>query len=174
MDRQRLIRRAALASALVTLALPLLALGALRFSGWRAFVEQTGSMAPALDVGELVVVTPLRAQDMRPGDVVTFRDPWHGGSRTITHRVVRVRPAGPHSLAVTTRGDANRGAETWNIARRGTVGRLRLHLPLPAFVRALTGHTPARGVVMALLTLIALAATLSAIWSRPKSCAPSP
>lgn len=42
-------------------------------------------MSPAFYVGDLIAVTNVRPADIRPGDIVTFRDP-EKKDRIITHR----------------------------------------------------------------------------------------
>ncbi len=88
--------------------------------GYRLLVVETGSMVPALHVGDLVVSHDVRPMAVHPGQVVTFRDAALGG-RLVTHRVVRMQPDG---LVVhfTTKGDANRTMEHWSVPKTGTIG----------------------------------------------------
>jgi len=173
-DRQQLIRggrRLALAVLTVaTVAGPALAVAGHR-AGWQPLIERSASMAPRITTGDLLLVERHRADRMRVGDVVTFADP-HVDGRTLTHRVVALRAEGAQ-LAVTTRGDANRAAEHWTIARTGTVARLRHTVPLPRAAALLLDRSHARGIMMVLLSLLACGVTLTAIWRRPAaSCAP--
>lgn len=69
-------------------------------------VVSSGSMAPALDVGDLVVVEPFHGQRIHKGSVVVFDDPVAG--RSIIHRVVEVGDGG----TFTTRGDANAAVDS--------------------------------------------------------------
>ena len=177
MDGQQLIRaaarlgrRCAVASLLlVIVAGPVVAVLGHR-AGWQPLVERSASMAPAIAAGDLLLVRRERAALLRRGDVVTFADP-HVPGRTLTHRVVAVRTAGER-LAVTTRGDANRAAERWTIARDGTVGRLRSTIALPSAVARLLDRSHARGLLMLGLSLLACGLTLWAIWRRPTVPAP--
>lgn len=66
----------------------------------------SGSMAPALDTGDLVVVEPYHGQSLRRGSVVVFDDP--AGSRSVIHRVVELHGDG----SFTTKGDANASADS--------------------------------------------------------------
>jgi len=133
--------------------------------GWQPLVERTGSMAPAITPGDLVLVERARADAARPGEIITFADP-HVDGRTLTHRVVSVRREAGH-LRIVTRGDANRGSEAWTIAPNGTVGRLRAQVALPDIASALLDRSPARGVVLALLSLLSCALVLCRIWRSP-------
>lgn len=176
MDGQQLIRaarRVAIAVlAALSLAGPAAALSA-HHAGWQPLVERSASMAPSIATGDLVLVQRGRADRMRRGDVVTFADPRVAG-RTLTHRVVSVTAEAGH-LRVVTRGDANRAAEAWAIDRAGTVGRLRMTVPLPGVVTTLLDRSRRRGVVMAVLSLLACGLTLRAIWRRPAAvpCVPA-
>lgn len=175
MDRQQLIRlarRAAVALlAVAIVAGPAVALAGHR-AGWQPLVERSASMAPRIAPGDLLLVQRLRADAMRPGDVVTFADP-HVRGRTLTHRVIAIRAAAGR-LAVTTRGDANRGAEHWTIAPGGTVGRLRRTVAMPEAAALLLDRSHVRGIIMMVLALLACGLTLAWIWRRPTvPCAPA-
>lgn len=123
----RLLARALLAAVLLVAVLLAVGLLALKLSGWQALTVLTGSMRPAISPGQVVIVSPEPASAMRPGQIVTYHRPGLAG--TITHRVRAVAPAPGGRLRVTTRGDANDGAETWLIDASGTVGRHQATLP---------------------------------------------
>ena len=54
----------------------------------RPLTVLSGSMEPALKTGDVIVVQRKAPMGVRPGDIVTFREP--GGRRLITHRVQRM------------------------------------------------------------------------------------
>lgn len=62
----------------------------------------TFSMYPLLDWDTLVVVAPVRIEDVRIGDIVMFRDLDSRGGRMILHRVRRILIKGGRLI---TRGD---------------------------------------------------------------------
>ncbi|MGZ8694335.1 MAG: signal peptidase I [Gaiellaceae bacterium] len=97
------------------------------FLGLSSFAILSGSMEPTLRVGDLVIDHRVEARDVRPGDIVTFRHP-DGGSRLLTHRILRYRVHGERAFIV-TRGDANSGVESWTIPLDGTVGRVEFDVP---------------------------------------------
>jgi signal peptidase len=66
---------------------------------------QTGSMVPELNKGDLVNVAKVSADDLRPGDIITFINPANS-KQTITHRVVET-PSVENGQKFVTRGDAN-------------------------------------------------------------------
>lgn len=133
--------------------------------GARPYTVLTGSMEPAISAGDVVVderISPLSAE---VGDVVTFRDP-EDQSRQITHRVVRIRPAGSH-LWFVTRGDANNTAERWRIAADGQLGRVLYTIPLIGYAAVLT-QTPLGLALLVIVPVLLLALDeLLRIWRHP-------
>jgi signal peptidase len=128
----------------------------------------SGSMQPGLPLGSLVVVVPRDAGTIRTGDVITFNPPGDP-TRTVTHRVVDVRPGtrGGADPLVRTRGDANPVADAWTlqfpdhrawvvVARAPWLGRPWLWLAHPDHRRL---------VLVPAVALIALM-WLSVIWGR--------
>ncbi|MGB4126381.1 MAG: signal peptidase I, partial [Dethiobacteria bacterium] len=54
--------------------------------GHKIYIVMSGSMEPAVKMGGVVVVQPLPAEEVQPGDIITFRGE---NSRSLTtHRVV--------------------------------------------------------------------------------------
>lgn len=141
----------------------LLSVGIGALLGFRALVVRSGSMAPAIQSGDVVVTRLVRPSVVRPGDVVTFRDPSRQGD-LVTHRVVQVRPEGD-VLAFVTRGDANTGEERWSIPRDGTIGAAAFRVPAAGRVLAWL-RMPALRISLLLVSALALAAlALRRIWS---------
>ncbi|MDO9354209.1 MAG: signal peptidase I [Solirubrobacteraceae bacterium] len=131
-------------------------------NGLRVRVEQTGSMAPALQPGDLVIVKQVAVDSVALGDVIGVRT---AAGQVIVHRVQRVDGAGG-ALRVTTRGDANPTSETWTIPRGSEVALVRGSIPsLGSMVDAVKGPFAAFAVLIAGL-LLALS-QLRSIWSRP-------
>lgn len=108
----------------------LLGAACLLLTGWalangaRPLVVRTGSMAPALPVGTVVVVRPERASRAAVGEVVAVV---RSDGRRIMHRVVSTRPAGGGSTTLVLRGDRNRAADPPVTVR--TVERPLLTIP---------------------------------------------
>lgn len=73
-------------------------------TGSRLLVVEGGSMRPALQPGDLIVVRPSSRAALRPGDIISYGS--RTGPSTVTHRITHRRGRGP-SLRVTTKGDAN-------------------------------------------------------------------
>ena len=90
---------ALLGVALLGLSLPI--------GGWNTFSVQTGSMEPAIKTGSLVFVHRTPAEDLRPGDVITYTNP-ADKTQTITHRLIAVKTNDMGSLEFIAQGDANK------------------------------------------------------------------
>ena len=68
--------------------------------GFGASVVLSGSMEPALSVGDLLIVRAQEAYE--PGDIVVYQS----GTMPVVHRIVDIRDG-----TVTTRGDANNASD---------------------------------------------------------------
>ncbi len=68
--------------------------------GWDPVALTSGSMAPAVDFGDVLLAAPHDGHGLGPGSIVVFEDPT--GRGTLTHRIVAVNPDGTY----TTKGDA--------------------------------------------------------------------
>ena len=161
-------RRAARAHAWTAAGAALTLLGALAVSfafGYRSMTVMSGSMAPAIETGDVVVNRPIAPGDARVGDVVTFREPG-SGERFITHRVRRITRRGGRVTFI-TKGDANTGTERWTIAGSGEIGRVEFRLPHLGYALF---WTRGRYAIIALVTIPVLllgVMTVVRIW-RPR------
>jgi signal peptidase I len=88
--------------------------------GWRPYVVQTGSMAPRLNVGDVVLVSPTSDRNQLLGRVAAFDSSDHGGE-VVIHRVVRFDGA-----KLVTKGDANVTVDSERIAMSSVRGIGRL------------------------------------------------
>ena len=145
-----------------------LASGVLAVSAWlggyRLLLVASGSMAPTLAVGDVLVTHPVPVRALKPGQVVTFTDTSRGGL-LVTHRVAAVDVQGAR-VAVETRGDANTGTERWTVNADDVVGGLVAHVggvgPVVGWLMTPMGRSLAAAPVI----LIGLA-LLRRIWARP-------
>lgn len=106
---------------------------------YRTYFVRSGSMAPTIPTGAMVVVTDVDPDHLDPGDVIVFDRPGDA-SETITHRIVAV-DAGPSFV---TKGDANATADPWRVPASDVRGRLRFHVPLVGYVFGFLGNPAAR------------------------------
>lgn len=92
--------------------------------GWSPHVVLTGSMAPRIQPGDVVLTQPVPAAAIQPGQVVLFEDPLRPG-RTVVHRTVRRNADGN----LITRGDANATEDSTPVAPSAVRGLPRLRVP---------------------------------------------
>ena len=74
-------------------------------------IVHTDSMAPVFLSGDLIIGVRTDAQDVRKGDVISFRDPASPSGAIVTHRVAEVIVEADGTRAFRTKGDANRTAD---------------------------------------------------------------
>lgn len=80
--------------------------------GYRTATMLTGSMAPLIKPGDVVVSVPKPASELVVGDIISYHIPVED-HRVETHRVVAVTHDSSGRLAVVTKGDANNGKDPW-------------------------------------------------------------
>lgn len=110
----RLVGRASFAAAVLGLAV--LAVGP-RLYPFKGFYVRSGSMAPAIPVGALVIATVAQAADLKAGDVVVFERPDQPGTMVV-HRIHALEQT-PTGTGFVTKGDANAGPDGWRLDARG-------------------------------------------------------
>jgi signal peptidase I len=134
------------------------------YDGYRLYIVHTGSMAPRLLAGDVVLDGPATGAYHR-GEIITFR---HSDQNTdlVTHRV-----DGIQSGKIETKGDANRTADAWDLRPDQIRGVFVERLPrlgyLIVFLRQPTG----------IAAVIALGLALILFWglinpSSPKETPP--
>lgn len=99
-------------AALVVAVVALVAIGiGPRTGKYRTLTVLSGSMAPGIPVGALVIDVPEPAGQIRVGQVLTYQIPLLD-HRVVSHRVVKVISDGPQP-EVQTKGDANNSPDPW-------------------------------------------------------------
>jgi signal peptidase I len=83
-----------------------------RVFGYQTMTMLTGSMSPLINPGDIVVTTPVPANEIRAGDIITYHIPVED-QRVETHRVTEVTANPDGSITVQTKGDANNGVDPW-------------------------------------------------------------
>jgi signal peptidase len=137
--------------------------------GWRAALIISGSMAPGIRPGDLVIVVPMDEAKVRSmslkGAVVQVRNPARHGE-LLVHRVVEKNKAGE----LITKGDANANRDYMPVPPSEVLGMARIRVPY-AGLPVLWLHNGEKVPLMALgLGLIVL------IWperSKPKPAPPA-
>ncbi|NEK60760.1 signal peptidase I, partial [Geodermatophilus sabuli] len=131
--------------------------------GYRTMTMLTGSMAPAIDPGDVVITTPLAVSDITEGMIITYHIPIDD-HRVVTHRVISVEHTGEDTVTVQTKGDANNHIDPWTAVLQGdtayqvqavipAAGHLITALRTPAISSALVYGAPALLAGWLLLTI---------------------
>src|SRR3989344_8837042 len=112
------------------------------YFGNQALVVRSGSMAPAIDAGSIVIVRPNK-EFISPiastplynsGDIIAFRS--KNDSKTIiTHRIVGSQVK-DNSVAYKTKGDANDDVDGWVVNQKDIVGKSYLTVPMAGYILA--------------------------------------
>lgn len=131
--------------------------------GFRPYAIRSGSMTPALQVGDLIINRPELPMRVHPRDVVTFIHPTLHES--VTHRVVTVRQVGDE-VEFITKGDANTSSESWRVPVDSHVGHMVLSVPRAGFaIRLFQRWMPVCGIVIFAIYLGVV--LLRRIWRVP-------
>ncbi|WP_284974111.1 signal peptidase I [Arthrobacter sp. efr-133-TYG-104] len=150
---------------LAALAFLLLALGP-RVLGYQTSTMLTGSMAPLINPGDVVVTVPTPIKDVKVGDIITYHIPVED-QRVETHRITDITTTATGGTAVQTKGDANNGVDPWVATLQGTtVDKEVLTIPyLGAAIRALRAP-----IVMNILLYgapaVLVIGMLTSIWTK--------
>lgn len=118
--------------------------------GLQALAVRSGSMAPHLPTGSLIVMSHHDRAEVHVGDVVTFRQPG-SPDRLVTHRVASIETVGAVPY-LRTKGDANGVADAWHVPITAVEGHVVATLPLLGYAMVLL-HSPLviAGLLLALL-----------------------
>jgi signal peptidase len=130
--------------------------------GDRPYVVRSGSMAPTIDTGDIVVTKPISPLHAQVGDIVTFRDPIHHG-RLLCHRVRSVHRAGRH-VSFITQGDANSARERWKVQADGRIGVVLYRLPKLGYALSWTGTRAGQMGLIAVPAVLLCWSILGRIW----------
>ena len=125
-------------------------------NGIRLYTVQTGSMAPAIPTGSVVLIKPV--SEYREGDVITFKSAAERyverPTETTTHRIFAVQEEEGGTLKYVTKGDFNPSPDSEPITRDLILGKVIFHVPLLGYPVAFAKTAPG------LVTLIVVPATL--------------
>jgi signal peptidase len=94
------------------------------------FVVLSGSMEPYTSAGDVVIIDRVGPDEIRRGDVITFRQ---GGDIPTTHRVIE-RVTDADGVAFRTMGDANEDPDAGLVSPASVLGEVVLVIPLIGFV----------------------------------------
>jgi signal peptidase len=119
MNRKRLWNIALAISVIIVVTI-----GASLLVGVRYATVRSASMAPDINTGDVVILTPTNAADIHVNDVVAFHPP--GSSILICHRVIAIDLDGGY---VQTKGDANEAPDWFVVPLNEIQGKVVSHIP---------------------------------------------
>jgi signal peptidase len=130
----------------------------------------SGSMAPAIRTGDVIVddqVTATQATHLQVGQIVTFREA-PGSTAMITHRIIAVQD---HSgqVSYVTKGDANNAPDTSPSPASDVVGVFSHDIPRGGYVLADLHHPIVVGLLAAAIALCLLAGPLFRYARQPET-----
>lgn len=99
--------------------------GYVSVGGFSLFRVVTGSMEPAISVGELLLCRSTAADRIRTGDIICYRtEQAEISGAVVTHRVVSIGTDEHGSPCFVTQGDANLMADPHRVGPEDLVGRV--------------------------------------------------
>jgi len=128
-----------------------------------SFVVLSGSMSPAIDPGDVVIVGEVDPATVAEGDVITFVR--GDADAPVTHRVIGVEEAGS-GLAFETMGDANREPDANPVPAANVIGAVVLTIPYIGYVVQAV-NTTTGFVLLVVVPLVLFVA--SELWSLFRS-----
>jgi signal peptidase I len=165
--------QAVAAACLIGLVAMVLAASVPSLFGNESFVVYSGSMEPTLGVGDLAVVAPVRSEDLRAGDVITYRSP-DRLDVVVTHRLAAISADAGGHLSFQTKGDANNAVDMVAVNPSAVLGRLSYSIPKLGYVVDFAQRPMGRMVLIAIPALLLALDYLLASSRKRFSAAMSP
>lgn len=106
--------------------------GVPRVAGHELYIVLSGSMNPVFDAGSVLAVKAVVSQDVKVGDIITFKDP-EDQKKNITHRVFEVKE-GNKGKSFITKGDANDAPDPKPVPEGNVIGKVSLWVPYAGYL----------------------------------------
>jgi signal peptidase len=138
---------------------------------FRAATMLTGSMAPTIDPGDVIIDVQENASDLRVGQIVTYHIPVED-HRVESHRVTWVGHDAAGNVLFRTKGDANNGVDPWTAQVDGpTVWRVATVLPVVGDVIRFLRQPIVQIIATRVIPVLLVGWLLMSIWrpSRKRS-----
>ncbi|MDI2021107.1 signal peptidase I [Paenarthrobacter nicotinovorans] len=157
---------------LAALVFLMLAIGP-RVLGYQTSTMLTGSMAPLINPGDVVVTVPTPITDIKVGDIITYHIPVED-QRVETHRITEITTTADGGVAVQTKGDANNGIDPWIATLSGeTVDKQIATVPYVGNAIRTLREPMVMNTLMYGAPAILVIGMLASIWTKdPKSSTP--
>ncbi len=121
--------------------------------GDEGLIVYSGSMAPAIHVGDLAIIRPINPDQLVTGDVVTylFADQ---PNVLVTHRVAAIATDPAGHRVFTTRGDANNTPDPTPVPAAAIVGKVVANVPSAGYLEDFTQRPLGRLAVLGIPALL--------------------
>lgn len=110
----------------------------------------SGSMSPALETGDLVIIQGTPANSTQVGDIIVFDSP--SGTQTI-HRVTRIQTLQNGTIQFKTKGDANPDEDLYWTLEENVHGQVLHRIPYIGWI-ALDPAIPMTIVIILIIIMI--------------------
>jgi signal peptidase len=134
------------------IALGIAVIGLPAATGSTALTVLTRSMEPTYPPGTLVIVAPIKAQDIRLGDAITYQIE-SGKPDVVTHRVIAVSSKSDGSVTFVTQGDNNGAPDANPVVADQVRGKVWYSLPWIGWVNT-TVSGASRGWILPVLAVV--------------------
>ncbi|WP_347108893.1 signal peptidase I [Paenarthrobacter sp. S56] len=137
-----------------------------RLLGYQTSTMLTGSMAPLINPGDVVVTVPTPVKDIKVGDIITYHIPVED-QRVETHRITQITTTADGGTAVQTKGDANNGIDPWVATLQGqTVDKQVATIPYVGNAIRTLREPMVLNILMYGAPAILVIGMLASIWSK--------
>ncbi len=140
--------------------------------GLQRYVITGGSMTGSIPKGSVIYSTITPVEQLREGDVITFKPPQK--SEPVTHRIMTIRRVKDGRLVFQTKGDANEAMDPWKFTLNEPVqAKYRFHIPYVGYVLAALSIPKLRLLFIGLPTIVIALTLLFSIWRHHPVVAPA-
>lgn len=108
----------------------------------------SGSMKPALEVGDLLIVQGVPASEIKERDIIVFNQP--GEKNQTIHRVTTIETLANGTIRFKTKGDANPTEDPQWIPEQNVQGRVLYRIPYIGYMKLI----PAIPITIAIIIVI--------------------
>jgi signal peptidase len=136
--------------------------------GWQRYVIVSGSMTGTYDRGSLVLDEVVPVEQLREGDVITYRPPAGAGpAGLVTHRIASIATDEVGRRTFRTKGDANQAADPWTfMLPKGEQARVRASVPYVGFALAALGRRDLRMLIVGLPAGLIALMSIAGLWRQ--------
>jgi signal peptidase len=113
-------------------------------------VIASGSMSPALEIGDIIIVQGIPPTSIQVGDIIVFD---LQGTRTI-HRVTQIQTLANGTIQFKTKGDANPSEELYWTSEQNVHGRVLYKIPYLGWMVLIPTIPITIAIIIIIITLI--------------------